>query len=401
MDLDKVKETARLFEEMDGNVSETARRLGVSRSTVRRRLEAPEAIEPEEQLPPTERQRLIDRAGHAEKTARAAVREANAIEDFRVGVLKLAKREVPRPRWFTETSGGLGASETPILLTSDFQWGEKIISEEVGGINEFNADIARVRYRRLIAKATDIAQNHIARPNYPGLIYLRGGDAISGDIHDELRETNDLQSIPATMDLLGEEAEGVAKCADAFGRVHVVSVPGNHGRTTRKPHAKSYVNLNYEVLLSWFLEREFKNDDRVTFEAPMSGDALFKVYDWKFLLTHGDRIGSRGGQGFIGPVATVARGAQKLRMQYATMGHKLDLIMMGHFHTPLWMPGCVVNGCLPGFSEYAFGPLRVTPTPPSQWLFFVHPKYGVTSRWEIFLEDPKMYQQIPLAALAA
>ena len=238
----------------------------------------------------------------------------------------------------------------------------------------------------MIEKTISLSFDHMVKPKYSnGIVYLRGGDAISGDIHDDLRETNDLSSVPAVMCVVAEEAAGIEKLADKFGKVTVISGPGNHGRTTHKPRSKAYVNLNYETLIAYMLEREFKNDKRVTFITPQSGEAYFSIYNTRFLMTHGDRIGSRGGQGFIGPVATIARGVHKTRKQYASIGKPVDYMLIGHFHEPMWIPFCCVNGNLAGFSEYARD-LRVEPGPPSQELFFVNEDIGITARWQILAD---------------
>ena len=114
---------------------------------------------------------------------------------------------------------------------------------------------------------------------------------------------------------------------------------------------------------------------------PASVDALFSVYGWRVLATHGDRIGSRGGQGFIGPAATAARGMKRISMDYAARGVHLDLILMGHFHTPLQLEEGFVNGCLPGPSEYSRDG-RFRPSPARQLWLTLHPRRGVTStRW--------------------
>jgi len=218
---------------------------------------------------------------------------------------------------------------------------------------------------------------------------VRGGDMVSGDIHDELRKTNDLASIPSVVDLVSHETAGVRELLKHFKKVHVVSVPGNHGRQSVKPEAKGFVFNNYDTLSALMLEREFRNDKRVTWLTPVSGDALLTLYGWEFCVTHGDRIGSRGGQGFIGPVATITRGMQKVLQYYAAMGRRIDVQLMGHFHVAMDIPMGYANGSLPGYSEYA-KMIRAKPgDPPTQWLLFVHPHHAVAKQWKVFLEKSR------------
>ncbi len=53
----------------------------------------------------------------------------------------------------------------------------------------------------------------------------------------------------------------------------------------------------------------------------------------------------------------------------------------------LWLPGAIVNGALKGYDEFARLALRAPYSRPSQGLWFVHPKHGITARWEVLLEE--------------
>src|ERR1700722_14271377 len=237
--------------------------------------------------------------------------------------------------WLPTPSISKRTSHVVQLFTSDFQCGEKIVASQIDGINEYNQDVFVERYQMMIDKAIDLAVNHSGATDFSGAIYLGGGDAISGEIHEELRETNDLSSIPAVRLLCTQEREGTKRLKDKFGRVRVYRIPGNHGRTTQKPRSKGYSERNFETLLAWWLASTFEDDPNVQFVIPASGDAYYDVMGWKFLMSHGDRMGSRGGQGYIGPAATIARGHAKLYNNYTATGRAIDLIMTGHLHPEL------------------------------------------------------------------
>jgi hypothetical protein len=299
------------------------------------------------------------------------------------GVAEMERQPV---EWMRETSSGVQQPTLPILMASDWHVGEVISDREMDGLNAFNQDIARVRINKLFERAIRISKKHMSEARYPGIVYARLGDMVSGEIHDELRETNDLHSIEAVRCIADVEAEGIERLVKAFGRVHVVTTPGNHGRTTKKPYAKRFANTNYDTLSAWLLEREFKNNPNVTFETTESGDVLLPIYGYNFLLTHGDRIGSRGGEGMVGPAATIARGVKKVRDYFNSCGVRVDWVLCGHFHVRLELEHSFTNGCLSGASEYSKSG-RMEPSIPSQYLLFVHPERGVTARWPIYLED--------------
>lgn len=190
------------------------------------------------------------------------------------------------------------------------------------------------------------------------------------------------------MAVVEEESAGIEALRDAYGRVHVASVPGNHGRTTIKPTQKLYADTNYDTMIAKMLADRFRGDERVTFQTSVSGDVVIPILGWQIMLTHGDRIGSRGGQGFIGPVATIVRGLKKVRDQQAEMGRPVDVIVHGHFHTTANPGRDLSNGSMIGYNEYAHG-LRARPEVPQQWLFLIHERWGLRERCPVQLEDPK------------
>ena len=171
---------------------------------------------------------------------------------------------------------------------------------QMGGRNSFDKKICGKRLERLFQGVVKMGTVHWSGPP-PAVIYIiLGGDLISGEIHEELAKTNDLLAIPAVRELATHLISGIELLLQSFDcEVRVVSVPGNHGRTTRKPEAKGFVINSYDTLVSWLVESWFtaKKTKRITFSAPASGDALINICGWNFLFTHGDRIGSRGGMG--------------------------------------------------------------------------------------------------------
>jgi hypothetical protein len=257
-----------------------------------------------------------------------------------------------------------------------FRLGEVIRAEETEAGYGYDSAIFRRRYRRLIDTVIYLSFHHGGQGwHFPGIIYSRGGDTISGGIHDELRETDDLTPIEAVELAFEEESAGIEKLAQAFGKVDVKTPgsAGNHDRNTIKPQSKKASAHSYDRLIAYMLRRHFRNDKRVTFQTSESFDVYFPIYDRKVLLTHGDRMGSRGGQGFIGPLATIMRGAQKVIAEQAALGRHVDEVHHGHFHTEAYIGWVLSNGCLPGYSEYAKA-FRMRPAPPQQFLGLLPPQ---------------------------
>ena len=295
--------------------------------------------------------------------------------------------EATTPQWILERGGSNTASSVVGLLLTDIHAGEVIDKDELLGINGFNIDVCRARLRRLFRAACEIPQRWTVDTQNKGVLLALGGDLISGDIHEELRITNQLTSHEQVRFVVDELSAGIIHLAKTYGAVHVVSVPGNHSRTTHKPTAKLYSRLSYDTMIASMIADRFVGDKRVTFQITSATDAVIPVFGRTVLLTHGDKMGTGGGQGFAGPVLPIIRGAKKVEAQQAQAGRRPDLILHGHFHTSA-NPGAILsNGSVPGYSEYASG-LRASIEPPKQWLFLLHQKWWLRERLEVVLEDP-------------
>jgi len=327
-------------------------------------------------------ERLQDHVKQLTSSLRQSEMELRDARAIREKVFGLVRPAISIPKWVLKIGPTSNSEHLPVVVLSDFHWGESIDSERMGGANEYTIAVAQKRYRRVIAQTIDIAKNHLPRNTYPGIITLRLGDMVSGEIHADLRESNEQQPIPALRSLVETETWGLGQLAEAFGRVHVINVNGNHARTTLKPQSKRGAHDSFDALSSWWLESIFRDDKRMTFYTPASGDALFAIYGRRYLATHGDRIGTKGGQGFVGPAATIVRGMKLTHDQYAAQGMPLAGMFIGHFHTALALDYGWSNGSLPGWGEFARDG-RMRPAAPIQWLIFFHPRYGPTSQWQV------------------
>jgi hypothetical protein len=166
-------------------------------------------------------------------------------------------------------------------------------------------------------------------------------------------------------------------------------VPGNHGRTTKKPTAKKYGALSYDIFIAKAVADHFKGDPRVSFEIADGPDVVTVIYRYPVLLTHGDKTGTGGGMGFAGPVLPIIRGGHKLRLQYGQTGQTPTLILQGHYHTSANPPGVLANGSLVGLNEYGFG-IRGSWETPRQWVAMMRERWGLSERLDVQLEKPPL-----------
>lgn len=298
----------------------------------------------------------------------------------------LAEVEPKPPAWLLPSvKGSKSVSGVPCTIWSDWHLGESVGLAETNNVNEFNLAIAEARIRRLVERTIDLCFNHMTKPEYPGIVINLIGDIVSGDIHDELTQTNELEIGPTILWAIDRLIWAIDAMANKFGKVLMVCVPGNHGRTTRKPHAKRYVFLNSDWQIYQHLKRYFAKDGRVSFMIPESGEQLYRVYDHRYMAMHGDDLGVKGGDGIIGSIGPIMRGEIKVHGSSAQIGRDYDTLLIGHWHQDLWLPRCIVNNTLKGYDEYARRVLRAPATAPKQVLWFTHPVWGITARWSIEL----------------
>jgi hypothetical protein len=302
-----------------------------------------------------------------------------------IGGLSKGASEYTPPRWTIQPERGVGLPGVPTLMMSDFHWGERVFRGQLGGVNEFNLEIAHARLRKLIGTTADLLMNHAlgGHAKYPGIVAILGGDMMSGDIHEELSESNEIPVMPCLLDLFGALTWALKTLADTFGFVFVPCVTGNHGRNTHKMRAKGRNFTNFDWLLYQFLARHFADDPRVSFYIPDGPDALYRVYGHRYLLTHGDQF--RGGDGIIGALGPILRGNQKKQSRNAAINMAYDTMLLGHWHQYLPLHRAIVNGSLKGYDEYAnqgnFGY-----EPPTQALWMTHPEHGITLHMPVYLE---------------
>jgi predicted phosphodiesterase len=299
-------------------------------------------------------------------------------------ICKLVDTPLSPPDWVSKPSRKTDdLTGVPMLFLSDVHHGEVVRPEEIGHINSFDVTTSNARIRTYIQVAIALLTKHLANPKYPGCVLMLGGDMVSGSIHEELANTNELEPIPAALDLTGTLVWAINSLADKFGKVHVVGVTGNHGRTSRKPQAKRRNHTNFDWLIYQMLRMQLKGDKRVTFQIPDGPDAMFSVYGTRYLLTHGDQF--RGGDGFAGAVVPIARGDRKKRAKHSRLEKGYDVMCLGHWHTYIHTEEYVVNGSVKGYDEYANAG-NFDPQEPIQALWITHPVHGMTFRMPVYLD---------------
>ncbi len=335
--------------------------------------------------------RLRDRVRRLENELVSQHRANIEQGDINEVVRRINEARINPPDWLVTPQPRHSESTAQVLMTSWSDWhaGERVSRDEVAGFKEYSIEIMEQRVRRLIERAVSIAKEH-GPEHIAGAVVNILGDMVSGGLHPELAKTDEEEVIPAALRVVELLSWGLTTIADAFGRVYVPCVAGNHGRGTSKPEFKRYLYKSFDWLIYRILVREFESrgDCRIRFDIRPANETLYQVYGLRFLAMHGDMLGVKGGDGIIGSIGPIVRGDIKVRGYAAGIGGQYDILLLGHWHRELWLPNVFVSNTLKGYDEYAKNALRAPPEAPTQPLWFVHPKHGITSRWTIKVEEP-------------
>lgn len=298
--------------------------------------------------------------------------------------------EVAPAEWAQPKPSRDGYRAIANLLLSDLHLDEIVDPAQMRGMNAYNREIADMRLKRLGARTIKIARDFISGVTYDGLFLWVNGDVVSGNIHEELERTNAGRGITDTIDYWVDPLAGLLdQLADFFGKVHVVSTVGNHGRSYKKPPAKDAVRSSFDWLTMRCIYRELRNDDRFTWNIPESKDVFETVYSTKFLAQHGDDF--KGGDQIAGAIRPVLFGDfRSLRLEIgAPTGQPYDKLIVSHFHQYNALSRAIINGSIVGYNEYAKDKLRAPWEPAQQAFWLVTPENGPMHNTPIIVQDRK------------
>ena len=146
-----------------------------------------------------------------------------------------------------------------------------------------------------------------------------------------------------------------------YEKIDVVCVVGNHGRSLPDSYEEPVQN-NFEFFVYKMLEKQFANNKRVKIVVPDSRRFIYKIYNWKHLIEHGDSL--RGSS---------STGIEKQIKDLSINVGGFDILHFGHFHKlkeDEISDKVIVkqNGCWIYKDNYAFKKYKYYSI-PKQWFF--------------------------------
>lgn len=270
---------------------------------------------------------------------------------------------------------------TAVIVASDWHIEEPVDASTVNYMNEFNLEIAERRIHRFMQNAAKLVNMFAKSSNLRNAVLALLGDFITGSIHEELAETNQLAPVEAAIavkNYLISTIEYILENTD-LDSLTVVCKVGNHGRITKKCYNATELGNSLEYFVYDAIYHYYLNSDIVNVIVEDSYHTYLDVYDYTIRFHHGHRLSYNGGVGGLHiPVNKAIASWNR--------GIKADLDVFGHWHQ--WVPTdtFICNPSLIGYNAYAIG-IKAPFEPARQSFFLVDKRHGKTVVCPIFLED--------------
>ncbi len=330
------------LEAADGNQALAARSLVIPRRTLqgrvdharRKGLSTGSVPKPAAPPPPPvdpaakERERAKSKAERDEFVSAAkevAFRQV-LVDAIKESVPPMPRLAAPKPKKQSKAT-----EWHPLLNLNDWHFEERVRSEGVLGLNEYDIDICCSRVHRVVKSLIHWKHNFEAggRFTLPTITVALLGDMMTGTLHGLERHssaTNVVRAAIACGDLI---ALAIADLAREFETVKVVGVVGNHGRlpddrkVPTKDPTRSWDYLAYQIAL-----RRLTNQPNVSFDFPGSYGVLFPVAGHLCYAAHGNFIPNN--LGIVG--YGVRRYMSSLAGALQAVNKPLKFGFFGHWH---------------------------------------------------------------------
>ena len=268
-----------------------------------------------------------------------------------------------------------------VALFSDLHRNEVVDPRETGGIGLYNEDVMLTRLGRWRDGVVRFKQTY----RFPVTTLHVGalGDDLEGhgQIYPAQAYFMDRSLLDQVLGFVGNMEDILRFYATVYEEVIVDHVPGNHGRTGNKRGDRPFVDNIENIAWMWLRDR-LVDVPNLTIRVHTSFFVLVDILGWTFYFSHGDDVlpmspyAKRGGQN------------TKLRMNAVT-GEHINYMCIGHSHTNIELEPeingrLMVNGAFSGPSMLSVQGMHEANL-PSQLIFAVHPKWGITHRTNLAL----------------
>jgi transcriptional regulator with XRE-family HTH domain len=289
-------------------------------------------------------------------------------------------------------------TEHAVLHISDCHADAVVRPEEVGGLEDFNFQVACARAEHLVNTTINWLKGTLASSfHFPVLWWLANGDYSSGMIHKAAERSYYRNQFRNSLAIGQLHALMLRDLAAHFDQINVVYLAGNHGRLTKK---KDYGGSqeNFDYLIAEIAHTYCRDLGNVSFTIPNAWSINLDINGIGVNMAHGDDERSNGSMPWY---AMQRKQKGLIALDGLRGGLRTRYFVRGHHHCAAGLPDLdgelLMNGAwlaTDAFSFNAFAGYRE----PVQLLHGMHAKNGATWRLPIRLKHegekkgPSRYQ---------
>lgn len=313
-------------------------------------------------------------------------------------LIDLLREIVPRFDYKSPPLSGLIPRESEdeedaILIISDSQLGMLIRAQEMGGMNFYSKEQFLIEFDMFEKGLWALMklESKIKKFGKLWIIYL--GDMVEGhDIFSGQPYNLDLNAAEACVFGANRFSQFEIKCTSLpFKKIETIEITGNHGTPGGRKAGAVPITLNFDWLFynlkhymteNYTLKQEDRTQVPITHFVSRTWFQLFAVQQWLCLAIHGDEIRSY--------MSTPYYGIDRAFSAYLQLMDKVfHYMFLAHHHAGATLPAGrgekIINGawCGPGNLTKKIRQAAM----PMQWLLWIHPRKGITSRYPVYLTD--------------
>lgn len=304
---------------------------------------------------------------------------------------------------------GFDTEQEAIALFSDYHYGSKIEKAVSAGLAQYNNPMARERLSRWVYGLLRFTQQDQFLLDIKTLHIFALGDDMEG--HGAMFGTQGLQ-----MDMsLGFQVVGfvddmcqvLPQLLARYDKIKVYKVHGNHGRIAGKAR-DAYPPDNAELFAWQMIAERLTGAYGGVVETTETGVRVYSGGPFEFYISPsfimfldilGFTFAIRHGHGIKGLQATYTGAiANKLRLN-AVVGEVINYYVKAHLHEAQNAENeirgeIIQNGCFVGPSLLSVEMSAAAANLPSQEMWLMHPKKGITNRHRITLAEVDEVRQL-------
>jgi hypothetical protein len=268
-----------------------------------------------------------------------------------------------------------GTSESiACFVWSDWHIEETVLAEQVSNKNEYNLDVADSRFLNLLHGGLAWWKIASRDTTIKTVILALLGDFITGSIHEDLAEGNQLAPAEAIHKAYSMIVTGIKFLLENLPADVSLVIPchsGNHGRMTKKQRIATESGNSLEYFMYKMLQDYFAEEKRIQFIVQPGYHSYVRCFEGAYNIRfhHGHQMNYQGGVGGI------SISVNKAIAQWNKSVSDIALDVFGHFHTRVDGGNFICNGSMIGMTAYGVS-IKASWEPPSQTFFLVNKKYG-------------------------